>query len=474
MLFRSLKWVQGAQGPFDMQVADEHRLEWERVDPMNMYPAAWASGIDDGPLIERHKLQRSDLLALIGVEGYKEEMIRAVLEEYGKGGLHEWLAIDWKRATAEGKNTAQVLTSQDTIDALQYWGSVQGQMLKDWGIGEDIEIDPQMEYNVEAWLIGEWVIKAMINPDPLARRPYYKASWEDLPGVYWGNSVADKIKDCQRMCNFAARALANNMGIASGPQAVFNTDRIPSGETLTEMYPWKIWQVTSDPMGSSAPAVDFFQPGSNAGELMATFEKFSTLADEYSGVPRYMTGDNSNMGGAGRTASGMSMLMTNAGKSMKRVIGTIDQRVITPLLERLYYYNMRYSDDADLKGDVKIVARGANSLLLKDAAQVRRNEFLNIALQSPVVQQVVGIRGIAELLRQTAKTLDMDTDKLVTPDAVIEAEQMAQVQQGMQMQAAQAQAAQGQTPQQGQMPKQGQQLMDGAPVTDNFAPARGA
>ena len=50
---------------------------------------------------------------------------------------------------------------------------------------------------------------------------------------------------------------------------------------------------------------------------MGIYEKFATLADEYTGIPRYMTGDAS-VGGAGRTASGMSMLMSNAGKSIKR------------------------------------------------------------------------------------------------------------------------------------------------------------
>jgi hypothetical protein len=90
---------------------------------------------------------------------------------------------------------------------------------------------------------------------------------------------------------------------------------------------------------------------------MAVFEKWSQLADEYSGIPRYLTGDTT--GGAGRTASGLSMLISNAGKSIKQVIGNIDIGVFKPMLERLYYYNMRYADDPELKGDVQIVARGA-------------------------------------------------------------------------------------------------------------------
>ena len=68
-------------------------------------------------------------------------------------------------------------------------------------------------------------------------------------------------------------------------------DRLPPGEDITNMHPWKIFQMTSDPYGGAGKPVEFFMPGSNAQELMAVYEKYAVLADEYSGVPRYMTGD---------------------------------------------------------------------------------------------------------------------------------------------------------------------------------------
>jgi hypothetical protein len=178
-------------------------------------------------------------------------------------------------------------------------------------------------------------------------------------------------------------------------------------------------------------------------------------------------------GGAGRTASGMSMLMTNAGKSIKQVIANIDEHVIKPCIDRLYYYNMRYSDDPDLKGDVDIVARGAASILEKESAQQRRNEFLGLALNSPVAQQVVGMEGIAELLRQTAMTLDMNVDKIVpsveTMKAkAVAAEAAAAQQQMMSQEMAQqnGQAQAGGTP---PAAPGGQNLMDGSPVVNRFS-----
>lgn len=469
-----LNWVPAGNGQYTLDQKEELVMEWERVDPFNIYPSADASDVNQGDLIERHKLSRADLQSMIGVEGYSEGAIRAVLETYGKGGLRDWIYVDMNKAAAEGKSTMGVQQNPSKlIDALQFWGSVQGQLLLDWGMSADEVPDPLAEYPVEAWIIADWVIKAVINPDPLGRRPYYKASYEEVPGAYWGNSVADLCRDAQDVCNATARALVNNMSIASGPQVVYNIDRLPQGENITQMYPWKVWQVTSDPLAGSAPPMQFFQPSSLSAELMAVFEKFSTLADEYTGIPRYMTGDSPS-GGAGRTASGMSMLMSNAGKAIKQVVANIDDNVISPVVERLYYYNMRYGTDPDLKGDVNIVARGAVSLIVKEQAQVRQNQFLQIALTSPAAQQIIGVEGIAELLRQGAKTLDMNPDRIVPPVEIIK-QRMAQAQQAALIQQQQLAQATGQVEAGGTPPNPspGAQLSNGAPVTNNFAPTPG-
>ena len=462
-------------GGWTPEVKDELVLEWERVDPLMCYPSPTATGIDDGFFIERHKMRQQDLEALIGVPGYDDGAIRRVLEDYGRGGLQEWLIVDSSKAQAEGKSTTMIMQNPEhTIDALQFWGMVTGQMLRDWGLSKEEVPDLAKNYPCECWQIGSWTIKATLNADPLGRKPYYKASYEDIPGCFWGNSVCDLVRDCQLMCNAVGRAIANNTGIASGPQVAVNTERLPPGEDIENMYPWKIWQFTCDPMGSTADAVKFFQPNSITGELMQIYEKFAVLADEYSAIPRYMTGD-SPAGGAGRTASGMSMLMANANKSMKQVVGNIDNSVMTPMLERLYFYNMKFSDDPGLKGDVQVVARGAQSVVSKESAQVRRNEFLAVIGNNPMLMQIVGQDGVSALLREAAKTLDMDPDTIVPPAFKVSlAKQMAIRAQQMAPPPPPELAGPGAAPPgvaSQPAPTQNRQvLQDGAPVSDNFAP----
>ena len=164
------------------------------------------------------------------------------------------------------------------------------------------------------------------------------------------------------------------------------------------------------------------------------------------------------------------MLMGNASKSIKRVVGTIDIKVLSPLLRRLYYYNMRYSDDPDLKGDINIVVRGAMGVQLKEAAQVRRNEFLATVASNPIFSQIVGVDGMAALLREAAKTLDMNPDDLVPSPEKLKAQQMAQ--QAMAMMGGGTPAMpQRPAPQTGPSPA-GQALMNGAPQTDLYQPQR--
>lgn len=413
-------------GPQGITVGTETLDEYERVDPFKFYWAPWGDNLNEIPCIELHALTREDLQAMLGVDGYDDDVIREVLYDFAGGS--SWLdgEIDKSEEVTNQNHDDAV---NDVVDAIQLWDSVPGQQLVDWGMTEEEIEDVSLSYPVEVWLVKNKVIKAVLNYDPIGRKPYFITSFEKVPGRLDGNGVADLCMDAQNMCNAAARALANNMGISSGPQVGVNVSRLPAGEDITQMSPWKIWQFKASEYGDTSPPIDFFQPNSNAQELMAVFEKFHALADEVSGIPRYMTGEH--VPGAGRTSSGLSMLISNAGKSIKQVINNIDKDVIEPLLQRKYQRNLRYSQDPDLIGDVKIIAKGAMSLVVKEAEAVRKQEFLNLILNSPVAQQIVGLPGAAELLRDMANNLNTNVDRVVPTREQIEkmlAQQAAQQQ----------------------------------------------
>ena len=423
---KTMKYVDGGLG-----VVEVVRDEWERVDPFKFYWAPWGDDVQQMPIIEVHHLTRDDVESMIGVEGYDEASVRSLLVDFGAGGMN-WLDQD----SSEYEDVTSIdldEASSDVVAAIQLWDTIPGDMLLDWGLSEEEIPDPQKSYPCEVWMVNNTVIRAVLNYDPLGRKPYYVTSFEKVPGRLDGNGVADLCMDAQNMCNAAARALANNMGISSGPQVGVNISRLPAGEDITQMHPWKIWQFRQSDYNDASPPMTFFQPNSNAQELLGVFDRFMAIADEVSGIPRYMTGQH--VPGAGRTSSGLSMLMSNAGKSIKQVISNVDFDVIRPMLERQYQRNLRYADDPDLIGDVQILARGAMSLVVKEAEAVRKNEFLRLVLESPVAQQIVGLPGTAELLRDMAGNLNTNVDRLVPSREDVQKQQMMQQQMMMQQQA---------------------------------------
>ena len=442
-IIRKKKFLTWAQNSFDPKVADEIIEDFERVSPYDIFPSPNAVTPQDGYIIQRHHFTRKDLENLIGLPSFNEKAIQDVLMRYGTQGLTELTQSDTERNLLEGRRNTLVGT--ELIEGIEFWGSVSGIMLKEYGM---TDVEDYKEYEVNVWFVGSDVIKCALNTDPLQRRPYSKCSFEQIPSAFWGLALPEIMRDIQVMCNASARALANNMALASAPQVEVSVDRLPEGEDLTKMYPWKIWQTTSDRTGGGQPAIKFYQPNMNAETLLNVYQYFQKIADEVTGVPNYIYG-SSAVSGAGRTASGLSMLMENASKGIKQAILNIDQAV-GEVLQRLYDHIMIYDDDPTIKGDMKIVASGIIKTLLKESVQQRRNEFLQLT-SNPVDLQIMGQAGRAELLRETAKVLNMDIDKLIPdPEELKAQQQLAQLMQ-------QQQQAQPQQQQVQQIPPQGDQ-----------------
>lgn len=419
---RKLRWTRGEDG-FEPSVEDRLVLEFERVSPFDIYPAPDAVDINDSYVFRRHRLSRTELESMLGVEGYDDAAIRAVLDEYNDRGYQEYEAIDQQRQHIEQRDQSEYFNDSNKIEALQYFGPASGKDLQDWGLEVD---DPARQYEVEAWLVGSWIIKAVISDDPVKARPLAKASYEKIPGAFWGKGVAELMRDTQTMCNAAARALANNMGIASGPQVIVNDiKRIPAGEQITALYPWKVWQFEPDSMATTShrPPLEFFQPNSLAKELMEIYDYYARLADDYTGIPAYAYGQQSDSGAAD-TASGLSMLLQQTSKGIRRVIAHIDIGLVEPTVYLQYLHNMLYMDDESVKGDLTVEAQGSQSLVAREQEQVRRTEFLK-ATTNEFDMSIIGRAGRAALLRESAKNLNIDVDEVVPdPDQIRREEAM--------------------------------------------------
>lgn len=412
------------------------RLTWTRVSPFDVWWTPGVSDIEDAAIIERTRLTRADLNDLLDLPGYNQDALKTVLDLYGQGGLVDnWDVTDAERAVQESRENPN-LNQSGMITCLEYTGNIQGKMLLDYGMDKTTVKDPLRDYFVQAWVIGNYVIKVQMAPSPRKRHPYYITSFEKVPGTPVGNGLPDILNDIQEAGNATLRALINNMSISSGPQVVVNDERLSPDEDGEQMYPWKRWHVQSDPMGnSSSPPINFFQPSSNAQELLGVYQKFVDMADELSAIPKYLAGSGAT-GGAGRTASGLAMLMGNASKILQTVAANIDRDVLDPLLSALYDMVMLTDTSGMLTGEEKVRVLGVSVAVQKETQRARQLEFLQITA-NPIDTQIMGPKGRAAILRNVATTIGLPGEQIIpTADELDQQEKMAQAQ-------AQAQAVPG-------------------------------
>jgi len=388
---------------------------WERCSPFDVYFAPWSQGMQDGYIVHRERVSRSAVQSLRGLPNYSTEVIDRVLANWNHKSAEWYDYNETERAVLEQRESqiAPIYGGEGNerpMPMLSFYGSVSGKMLRDWGVDEGKVPDEGKDINVFAYLIGGEVIGVTMNPHPTGRLPFYGDSFERVPGSCYGNAIPDLIDDIQSVGNAALRAMVNNLAIASGPMGWMNEDRLAENDpNADKLWPWKIFRFT-DRMtaGSTEEPMKFFQPTANVQELLTVYNQMLTMADEISTIPRYMQGSGMGAGGAGRTASGLSMLMEASNRTIKQTVSSIDQNVIEQVVEDLNVYLALTRPDVVMEGDISVIARGAVELMQRETLRMRRLEFLQIT-NNPIDQQLVGVEGRFNILKEVARDLGMPT-----------------------------------------------------------------
>lgn len=419
-----VQWPPGGGMP---RVIQKPTLTWNRVSPFDIWFTPGVADIENANVIEKGRITRAELNDLLDLPGYNQDEIRAVLDEYGRGGLYDnWDTTDAERAVLENRENP-AWNRSTMLTMMEFNGNVQGRVLQDYGLAVPDEL---RDYNVQVWCIGSHVIKANMSPSPRQRHPYFITSFEKVPGTPIGNSLSDLLEDLQEIGNNLARAFVNNVSIASGPQVVINDERFSPDENGDELYPWKRWHVRSDPLGNNSQPVDFFMPTSNAQGLLNSLKEIVAIADDVSAIPKYV-GGQAGGGGAGRTASGLAMLMGNASKILQTVAANIDRDVMEPALMQLSDLIMLTDNTGILTGEERVTVQGVNVAIQRETIRQRQIEFLQ-ATNNPVDMKIVGIKGRGGVLRAVSSTIGLDGETVVPSDDVLERMQRDEQQQQQQ------------------------------------------
>lgn len=424
---KRLKWAAAGESP---KVVTEAVPVWEAWSPWDFYPAANAKKIGQGSCFYTKWWNLNDLAAQRGASGWNSEEIDKILAHPPADTNYD--QVESARAPLEGRESYRNQgLAAGTVRGRLFWGRVQGEMLTDWGTPG--EYAPDEWYDIFAVSVGPYVPFAEVNGDPLGEWPINKACYRPRANQFYGRSVPELMRDDQKMVSAAGRALQRNMAYTSGPMTAYDVDAMPPNwDPKTQIGPLGVLPYHSNNVkNSSRPPVEFYQADSNASELLAVMQRFTERADDRTGLPRYTYGNTEGSTGAAETASGLSMLLGQAGKQIRAVVSSIDRDILRPVIARQHRWNMLnlpYEQYAIHGGDVRVIPCGAVSEASKEENNIRLQDFLKTT-SNPTDMMLLGLESRSRILASIARRLDVPLDDLLTDDKIMERVQMLMMQQ---------------------------------------------
>jgi hypothetical protein len=404
------KWDTDEDGNRVYQPLEVRVPRIEFVSCWDFYPDPSATSIEECEfIVHRHKMNKSQLRQLRNMPYFDEDAIRECLLE---GPNYEE-----KDFESQLRDDARVDEYESNFEVIEYWGIMDAEYARDVGIELSDDVDDLDEVQINAWICGNTLLRAVVNPFTPYRIPYHAFPYEKNPYNFFGIGVAENMDDSQQIMNGHARMAIDNLAMAGS--LVFDVDEsaLVGGQSM-DIYPGKIFRRQAGMPGQAIHGLKF---PNTAPENMMMFDKFRQLADEQTGLPSYSHGQT-GVQSMTRTASGMSMLLGAASLNIKTVVKNLDDFLLRPLGESFFQWNMQFFEgDLDVKGDLEVRASGTNSLMQKEVRSQRLTMFLQTA-QSPAIAPFV---KISKLVSELAYSLDLDPDEILNDPE--EAAMMAQI-----------------------------------------------
>ena len=379
------------------------------VSIWNFYPDPDAANMDEAEyIIERHKMSRTQIRALKRRPFFRKNAIDTAVN-MGESYTKEW----WEQAMEDDSNEAKA----ERYEVLEFWGNVDTEVLE----GHDVDIPSDLkdldQVSVNIWICNGQVLRLVMNPFTPTLIPYYAVPYEVSPYSLFGIGIAENMDDTQTLMNGFMRMAVDNAALSGNMIIEVDETNLTPGQDLS-VYPGKVFRRQGGAPGQAIFGTKF---PNVSNENMQMFDKARVLSDESTGFPSFAHGQT-GVSGVGRTASGISMLMSAANGSIRNVVKNVDDYLLGPMAKAFFNFNMQFDYDEDIKGDLDVKARGTESLMANEVRSQRLMQFLQV-VQNPVLAPFAKMDYI---IREIAKSMELDPDKLVNSmsDATIQAEML--------------------------------------------------
>lgn len=396
-----------------LEAKDEVVYAVNHVSPFDFFWSSDSTDAQDGSyVIVRKRYSRKQLVKMAKLDSYIKENVVAALEHFTDGSTH----YNWLGGNPENSNDIIPWDGKTSLEVLKYYGAVRGSVLKEYGL-TDVEDGEYYECIIHT--LGCFTLKVIINPNPYAnKRPIYVTSYEKTGNGIMGFGISQKVREVERAFQSCLRGMIKNMEYSSGPIGEVDFSRIQqwiTDDQVGDIEPFTVNPVDPDPVGGGRPAYMFHNFPNNTASLSNVCQWFMSLADIMTQIPASIHGQPVGTG-ANRTFRGMSMLYGNALKGVQSGITNIDDDVVSPFATALYMYNLKYNNRDDIKGDAKVVARGASGLMEKE---LKKNDMLEAAQIVASLAQTGRVKPEAidkavDRVLQALDLVDYDMDDVMT------------------------------------------------------------
>ena len=416
-VYQTTRMMDPASGQFMEQV--ESQIESELVPSVdyvsiwNVFPTPEASSADDAEYVIQRSFLSSIQLRELGKsqEGFLPEVIDEVIS--GDIGSVEGQDQSEHPKTLDETNSHRV----KKFEVLEFWGKLDA---KDLQGHLPIEDDFTGTLDVVAHVVGHKVIKMAINPFD-GRKPYDFAYWQRNPESIWGDGIYYAIRDVQHLINFAYAMLVEGKELSAVPMTVVNPAAFESGSDLESIRAGKQFKVRSG-MSVQDAFASIVIPDVTSG-LLNLIQVLEREADLDSGQTAIGYGDMSPS--QTRTATGMSILNSNANKQTADVVRSISD-MITRNIEAIYRWIMVDSSDPSLKGDYEAICTGWTQYVAKEVHNTQLIQFLSTIGQLPQLQNYIRYDAFVQPL---VRAFNLDPEMIVKSEQEVQQNQQQQAQQ---------------------------------------------
>jgi hypothetical protein len=378
------------------------------VSVWNFYPDPESTSMDDAEyVVERHKMSRNQLRALRGRPYFIDEGIQSAID---KGA--DYVRKHWEMKMEDDDTNP---SETERWEVLEFWGFVDTDLLEENGIQIPRSLRNLPEVNANIWISNGEILRCVLNPFKPTRIPYYSVPYEHNPYSFFGVGIAENMDDTQTLMNGFMRMAVDNAVLSGNLLIEIDETNLVPGQDLS-VYPGKVFRRQGGAPGQGIFGTKF---PNVAAENMQLFDKARVLADESTGFPSFAHGQT-GIQGVGRTASGISMLMSAANGSIRSVVKNVDDYLLAPIGRAFFAFNMQFDFDESIKGDLEVMANGTESLMANEVRSQRLMQFLGV-VQNPALAPFAKMDYI---IREIAKSMDLDPNKVTNSmqDAAIQAE----------------------------------------------------